>query len=187
VPKSANTWFLSKSSLQAPEMKPMQLIVPLQTQLTATLPAGDRIDHNYNPFPETQVFVHELQDKVRAFSPNPVSYGGTQRTRVALVQIEIMGSLQRPKKITMVGSDGQEYLFLCKPKDDLRKDCRMMEFNTMINKLLKKHPETRRRKLRTFSLPFARTLDTPADNLVWCVDVQEFERMLWCLLTRNAA
>ncbi|ELR24308.1 serine-protein kinase ATR family protein [Acanthamoeba castellanii str. Neff] len=48
----------------------------------------------------------------------------------------------------MVGSDGQEYLFLCKPKDDLRKDCRMMEFNTMINKLLKKHPETRRRKLR---------------------------------------
>jgi serine/threonine-protein kinase ATR len=60
-----------------------------------------------------------------------------------------MGSLQRPKKITMIGSDGQEYLFLCKPKDDLRKDCRMMEFNTMINKLLKKHPETRRRKLRT--------------------------------------
>jgi serine/threonine-protein kinase ATR len=79
---------------------------------------------------------------------------------VALVQIEIMGSLQRPKKITMVGSDGQEYLFLCKPKDDLRKDCRMMEFNTMINKLLKKHPETRRRKLRTFSLPFAPPLDT---------------------------
>lgn len=69
-----------------------------------------------------------------------------------------MGSLQRPKKITMVGSDGQEYLFLCKPKDDLRKDCRMMEFNTMINKLLKKHPETRRRKLRTFSLTVARHL-----------------------------
>ncbi len=71
VPKSANTWLLSKSSLQAPEMKPMQLIVPLQTQLTATLPAGDRIDHSYNPFPETQVFVHELQDKVRALFHKP--------------------------------------------------------------------------------------------------------------------
>jgi hypothetical protein len=45
-------------------MKPMQLIVPLQTQLTATLPSGDRIDPAYNPFPETQVYVQELQDKV---------------------------------------------------------------------------------------------------------------------------
>jgi serine/threonine-protein kinase ATR len=59
-----------------------------------------------------------------------------------------MNSLQRPKKITMLGSDGHEYLFLCKPKDDLRKDCRMMEFNTMINKLLKKNPDARRRNLR---------------------------------------
>ncbi len=48
----------------------------------------------------------------------------------------------------MQGSSGGAYLFLCKPKDDLRKDCRMMEFNTMINKLLKKDPESRRRKLR---------------------------------------
>ena len=35
-----------------------------------------------------------------------------------------MQSLQRPKKLTFVGSDGQEYPFLAKPKDDLRKDYR---------------------------------------------------------------
>jgi len=35
-----------------------------------------------------------------------------------------MQSLQKPKKLTFVGSDGQEYPFLAKPKDDLRKDYR---------------------------------------------------------------
>lgn len=32
--------------------------------------------------------------------------------------------LQKPKKLTFVGSDGLDYSFLAKPKDDLRKDYR---------------------------------------------------------------
>ena len=39
-----------------------------------------------------------------------------------------MSSLQRPKKIVFVGSNGQLYPFLAKPKDDLRKDYRLMDF-----------------------------------------------------------
>lgn len=31
-------------------------------------------------------------------------------------QIEVLPSLQRPKKITMNGSDGKLYTMLCKPK-----------------------------------------------------------------------
>lgn len=58
-----------------------------------------------------------------------------------------MRSLQQPKKITLVGSDGQTYGFLCKKNDDLRKDARMMEFSTMINKFLKEDEEARQRKL----------------------------------------
>jgi serine/threonine-protein kinase ATR len=58
-----------------------------------------------------------------------------------------MHSLQKPRKVEIIGSDSKPYLFLCKPKDDLRKDSRMMEFNTVINKLLKKDPEGRRRQL----------------------------------------
>lgn len=61
-----------------------------------------------------------------------------------------MRSLQQPKKITMIGSDGQEYRFLCKKNDDLRKDARMMEFSTMINKFLKEDEEARQRKLCEF-------------------------------------
>ena len=31
---------------------------------------------------------------------------------------------------------GKEYGLLCKPKDDLRKDCRFMEFNMMVNRYI---------------------------------------------------
>ncbi len=58
-----------------------------------------------------------------------------------------MNSLQRPRKISIWGSDGKSYNFLCKPKDDLRKDARLMDFDSMINKLLQSNPESRRRKL----------------------------------------
>lgn len=58
-----------------------------------------------------------------------------------------MTSLQKPRKIKMRGSDGKMYPFLCKPKDDLRKDARLMEFNNMINRFLKKDAESSRRRL----------------------------------------
>jgi serine/threonine-protein kinase ATR len=54
----------------------------------------------------------------------------------------------------MLGSDRSSYAFLCKPKDDLRKDLRMMEFTTMLNRLLARDAESRKRRLylRTFSV-----------------------------------
>lgn len=58
-----------------------------------------------------------------------------------------MSSLQKPRKITVRDSHGRSYGFLCKPKDDLRKDARLMEFNSMIIKLLKKDSDARSRKL----------------------------------------
>lgn len=59
-----------------------------------------------------------------------------------------MKSLQKPRKITIVASDGEQYTMMAKPKDDLRKDARLMDFNTIINKLLKTNSESRRRQLR---------------------------------------
>ena len=47
----------------------------------------------------------------------------------------MLGSLQRPKKIIVQASDGKTYILLCKPKDDLRKDARLMEFNSIVNKV----------------------------------------------------
>jgi serine/threonine-protein kinase ATR len=63
-----------------------------------------------------------------------------------------MRSLARPRKITIQGTDGQTYMFLGKPKDDLRKDARLMDFNAIINKLLKSNSESRRRRLREYPI-----------------------------------
>ena len=54
-----------------------------------------------------------------------------------------MASLQ----ITLIGSDGREYTFLAKPKDDLRKDQRMMEVAGVMNRLFAREPASRRRNL----------------------------------------
>jgi serine/threonine-protein kinase ATR len=67
-------------------------------------------------------------------------------------EIEVMRSLAKPRKIIARGNDNQVYMFLGKPKDDLRKDARLMDFNALINKLLKANSDSRRRKLRMLLL-----------------------------------
>ncbi|KAK9679778.1 hypothetical protein K7432_016161 [Basidiobolus ranarum] len=112
-------------------MTPLNIIVPLQSTLTVTLPASSQTLSSHNPFPAEQPTIAGFQDEV-----------------------EIMHSLQKPRKVVMLGNNKKEYTFLCKPKDDLRKDTRLMEFNSMINKLLKKDPESRKRGLhiRTYAV-----------------------------------
>lgn len=59
-----------------------------------------------------------------------------------------MSSLAKPKKLSILGSNGQVYTFLGK-KDDLRKDGRLIDFNDILNKLLRKDSDSRRRQLST--------------------------------------
>ena len=61
-----------------------------------------------------------------------------------------MKSLQMPRVIHVIDNKGGRHGFLCKPKDDLRKDARLMEFNSMIIKLLKKDSDARNRRLSSF-------------------------------------
>ena len=49
--------------------------------------------------------------------------------------------------MTLIGSDGRLYTFLAKPKDDLRKDNRMMEAAGVVNRLFAGDPAARRRNL----------------------------------------
>lgn len=112
-------------------LMPTQVMIPIQKSLTATLPPAGTNPTDHRPFPTSIATLFELQDAV-----------------------QVLASLQRPKKLTMIGSDREEYGFLCKPKDDLRKDLRMMEFTTMLNRLLATDAESRKRRLylRTFSV-----------------------------------
>ncbi|KAI8089096.1 uncharacterized protein BX664DRAFT_385640 [Halteromyces radiatus] len=71
-----------------------------------------------------------------------------------LPTMQVMNSLQKPKRLSFKGSDGKTYDFLCKANDDLRKDARMMEFSHMINKFLTKNAISRQQRLyiRTYAV-----------------------------------
>ncbi|XP_023529566.1 serine/threonine-protein kinase ATR [Cucurbita pepo subsp. pepo] len=116
-------------------MMPLEIIMPIQQSMVVNLPKYDV----------------NLTDSLRSDI-----FSATELPTISGIadEAEILSSLQRPKKIILLGSDGIERPFLCKPKDDLRKDARMMEFTAMINRLLSKYPESRRRKLyiRTFAV-----------------------------------
>ncbi|XP_006869932.1 PREDICTED: serine/threonine-protein kinase ATR [Chrysochloris asiatica] len=88
-----------------------KILIPLQSVMIPTLPSILGTHANHDPFPGHWAYIAGFDDTV-----------------------EILASLQKPKKISLKGSDGKFYIMMCKPKDDLRKDCRLMEFNSLINK-----------------------------------------------------
>ncbi|XP_045917946.1 serine/threonine-protein kinase ATR isoform X1 [Micropterus dolomieu] len=108
-----------------------QILIPLQSVLIPTLPSTGGANTQHDAFPGHWAYLDCFEDNV-----------------------EILASLQKPKKISLKGSDGRSYTMMCKPKDDLRKDCRLMEFNCLINKCLRKDAESRRRELhiRTYAV-----------------------------------
>ena len=108
------------------------LLLPLQASLTVNLAAHDTVE-------VANGFVRDAPTIV-AFEPRG----------------EYMASKERPKKLTVAGSDGRRYHFLCKQerRGDLRKDARMMEVAGLVNRLLGKDAGGRRRdlRLRTFAV-----------------------------------
>ncbi|KAG0338696.1 serine/threonine-protein kinase M1 [Podila horticola] len=110
---------------------PSNVTIPFHLSLWPRLPESSRTMASHQSFPKDL-------PKIDCF----------------LDEIEVMSSLQRPRKVTAVGSNGQHYTFLCKPKDDLRKDAKVMEFNTLVNMLLRKNRDAHRRNLyiRTYAV-----------------------------------
>jgi serine/threonine-protein kinase ATR len=100
------------------------LVIPLEATLSPTLPT-----------------IPDTMKTHRAFSSDAVSFSAF------LDDVLVLNSLQRPRKINVKGTDGRIYGLLCKPKDDLRKDQRLMEFNSMINRALKKDADSSQRRL----------------------------------------
>ncbi|KAG8348487.1 FAT domain [Trypanosoma vivax] len=58
----------------------------------------------------------------------------------------VMRSLQKPKRISVSSSDGTRVSFLCKSKDEPRKDMRMMEMATLMNMFFLSDSEARRKR-----------------------------------------
>ena len=129
--RQAKSFSLEKEFPGLCAMLPSQIMIPIQLSLTAALPPKDSNPTDHIPFPATTPSFYSFDDNVK-----------------------LLQSLQKPKKLTVIGDDGLEYSFLCKPKDDLRKDLRMMEFCAVLNRLLSRDEQSRKRRLylRTFSV-----------------------------------
>ncbi|KAF1947946.1 hypothetical protein EJ02DRAFT_429695 [Clathrospora elynae] len=108
------------------KLAPIPLVVPIEANMLPNLPAGNdsQTIRRHNPFPADAITISSFIDDVL-----------------------VLSSLQRPRKVNVRGSDGRSYGLLCKPKDDLRKDQRLMEFNAMINRALQKDIESSKRRL----------------------------------------
>ncbi len=97
-----------------------KIILPLQSALTPMLP------NTKKDAPGAQVDL----DMFTGFAKEPV------RIMRFESNVDVMASKEKPKKLTAVGSDGRKYNFLCKMerKGDLRKDARLMETNSLVNR-----------------------------------------------------
>ena len=62
--------------------------------------------------------------------------------------VQVITSKQRPRKITLQGSDGKNYVFLLKGHEDLRQDERVMQLFGLVNALLEKDRQTKKQDLR---------------------------------------
>lgn len=70
-----------------------------------------------------------------------------------VLQVMLMQSKSMPKRVHFTGSDGERYRFLAKPDDDLRRDMRVMEFASLLNRLLEADANTRRRDMQASPSP----------------------------------
>ncbi|KAK4219053.1 hypothetical protein QBC37DRAFT_469608 [Rhypophila decipiens] len=103
---------------------PCPLVMPVETCLTATLPTLTDNLRKHKAFARDVITIDSFSDHVL-----------------------VLSSLAKPRKLTARGSDGKQYGLLIKPKDDLRTDQRLMEFNGMINRSLKRDAESSKRQL----------------------------------------
>jgi FKBP12-rapamycin complex-associated protein len=62
--------------------------------------------------------------------------------------VQVITSKQRPRKITLRGNDGQDYVFLLKGHEDLRQDERVMQLFGLVNALLERDRQTKKHDLR---------------------------------------
>ncbi|CAL9083464.1 unnamed protein product [Musa textilis] len=79
---------------------------------------------------------------------------GTYRADAPLVtiatfapQLNVITSKQRPRKLTIHGSDGEDYAFLLKGHEDLRQDERVMQLFGLVNTLLENSRKTAEKDL----------------------------------------
>lgn len=99
------------------------LVVPVERLLAVNLPSSPTNLKHHKPF----------QDPGKIFKILP--------------DVAIQHSMQKPKRITVCATDGIIYKLLLKPKDDSRKDARLLQLTSTLARFLKVDPTSSRRSL----------------------------------------
>ena len=145
------------------KLAPSTLVVPIETTLAANSPSGANSEtiRKYKAFTQDKITIESFSENVL-----------------------VLSSLQRPRKITVRGSDGKQYGLLCKPKDDLRKDQRLMEFNSIINRALKRDTESSKRRLyiKTYAVT---PLSEESGTIEWVEGIKPIRDILLGLYSRK--
>ncbi|XP_065323146.1 serine/threonine-protein kinase atr-like [Gordionus sp. m RMFG-2023] len=144
-------------------------------------------DNNETPPSKKAKFYDKFSD-LSNLNMNSLDNIENYREKIYIVgiedDIEVLPSLQRPKKISFRTSNGKSYPMLCKPKDDLRKDSRLMEFNALVNDCLLRNHESRKRnlKIKTYSVT---PLNEECGLIEWVPNMQPYRIILQELYREN--
>lgn len=161
LPKNKATLSVREVYKQLPDLLARKdftrILLPFEKHMQPILPApGDKLDLNnqFNPFPDGCVYIYGIRDEV------------TQ-----------LASLQRPRRVTLIGSDGNDYMIMMKARDDLRKDFRLMEFNAVVKNFLHQNSEARQRRLniRTYAVI---PLNEECGIMEWVPDLRTYRSIL---------
>ncbi|KAI9026899.1 armadillo-type protein [Hyaloraphidium curvatum] len=102
----------------------------------------------------TTLELQYVSPKLLAANELELAVPGTYKSNEPIVRIAsfaptltVITSKQRPRKLTIKGSDGKDYQFLLKGHEDIRQDERVMQLFGLVNTLLMADSETFKRHL----------------------------------------
>ena len=108
----------------------------------------------------TTLELQYVSPKLQAAQDLELAVPGSYRSGEPVVRIAnfvptltVITSKQRPRKLTIKGSDGREYQYLLKGHEDLRQDERVMQLFGLVNTLLSANAETFKRHLNITRYP----------------------------------
>jgi len=130
-----------------------RFLVPIQAALVVSLPnaskgPGGEVSTGQGASSSTKGFFDS------SHAPGYDYYDAFPNSQMQIQKFDefahVLYSKAKPKKVSITTTCGRTLVFLCKEErqGDQRKDARVMEFNGVINRLLQRDPEGRRRKLR---------------------------------------
>ncbi|KAI8062483.1 armadillo-type protein [Gongronella butleri] len=91
--------------------------------------------------------------------------------------LSVIASKQRPRQLTMLGSDGKDYMYLLKGHEDLRQDERLMQLFGLVNTLLNNDSETFKRHLNIERSP-AIPLSPNSGLIGWFADTDTLHALI---------